>query len=135
MKMVVAYVDPDRFDTIRAALLGLGFPSLSALSAAGTAPEATVTTSYRGAVTEQHSRAKARLECIVGDDHASTVVDTVLAEGGERAFVFVVAVESAYPVDTVKLDEAEVPVGGGGATEICRGRACSAPGRHRSPAR
>jgi nitrogen regulatory protein PII len=105
MKMVVAYVDPDRFDGIRGSLLDLGFPSLSALSAAGTAPEATVTTSYRGAVTEQHSRPKSRLECVVGDDHAATVVDTVLEEGGERTFVFVVAVESAFPVDTIKADE------------------------------
>jgi nitrogen regulatory protein P-II 1 len=109
MKMVVGYVDPDRFEAIREALLDLGFPSLSALSAAGTTPEATVTTTYRGASTEQHSRAKSRLECIVGDEHASTVVDTVLTEGGERAFVFVVAVESAYPVDTIRSDEVAVP--------------------------
>ena len=106
MKMVVGYVDPDRFEAIREALLDLGFPSLSALTASGTVPEATVTTTYRGATMEQHSRAKARLECVVGDDHASTMVDTILAEGGDRTFVFVVPVESAYPEDTVKLDEA-----------------------------
>jgi len=110
MKMVVAYVPPERFDAIRQALLDLGFPSLSALSAAGTTPEATVTTTYRGATTEQHSRSKARVECVVGDENASTVVETVLAEGGEHTFVVVLAVESAYPLDTVKLDEAEVPV-------------------------
>jgi nitrogen regulatory protein P-II 1 len=110
MKMVVAYVAPERFEGIRTALLDLGFPSLSALSAAGTTPEATVTTTYRGAQTEQHSRLKSRLECVVGDDHASTVVETVLKEGGEHTFVFVVAVEGAYPLDTVKLDDAEVPV-------------------------
>jgi nitrogen regulatory protein PII len=110
MKMVVAYVAPERFEGIRKALLDLGFPSLSALSAAGTTPEATVTTTYRFAQTEQHSRVKSRLECVVGDDHAPTVVDTVLKEGGEHTFVFVVAVESAYPLDTVKLDDAEVPV-------------------------
>lgn len=108
MKMVVGYVAPDRFEDIRQALLDLGFPSLSALSAAGTTPEATVTTTYRGATTEQHSRAKARLECIVGDEHAPTIVDTVLELGGEHSFVFVVAVESAYPLDTIKLDGAEV---------------------------
>jgi len=111
MKMVVAYVDPSRFEAIREALLELGFPSLSALSAAGTSPEATVTTTYRGAATEQHSRPKARLECIVGDDHASTVVDTVLDEGGDRTFVFVVAVESAFPVDTIKAGDVAVPAG------------------------
>ena len=106
MKMVVGYVDPDRFEAIREALLGLGFPSLSALSASGTVPEATVTTTYRGATMEQHSRAKARLECVVGDEHATTMVDTILAEGGDRTFVFVVPVESAFPEDTVKLDDA-----------------------------
>jgi nitrogen regulatory protein PII len=106
MKMVVGYVAPERFEDIRKALLDLGFPSLSALSAAGTTPEATVTTSYRGATTEQHSRAKSRVECIVGDEHLATVVDTVIAEGGEHTFVFVVAVESAYPLDSVKTNAA-----------------------------
>src|SRR3954464_4581635 len=111
MKMVVGYVAPERFEDIRKALLDLGFPSLSALSAAGTTPEATVTTSYRGATTEQHSRAKARLECIVGDDHVQTVVENVIEGGGERTFVYVVAVESAYPLDTVTSDELPVAAG------------------------
>jgi nitrogen regulatory protein P-II 2 len=111
MKMVVAYVDPDRFEAIREALLGLGFPSLSALSAAGTVPEATVTATYRGTAVEQHSRPKARVECVVGDDHASTLVETVLSEGGERTFVVVLPVESAYPTDMVKMDEVAVPAG------------------------
>jgi nitrogen regulatory protein P-II 2 len=109
MKLVVGYVDPDRFEEIREALLGLGFPSLSALNAAGTVPEATVTATYRGAAIEQHSRAKARLECVVGAEHASTVVDTVLSAGGERTFVFVVPVESAYPADTIKSNGVAVP--------------------------
>ena len=51
MKLVVAYVDPQRFERIREVLLGLGFPSLSAVSPAGTVPAATVTTTYRGATT------------------------------------------------------------------------------------
>ena len=104
MKLVVAYVDPEHFEEIRESLLGLGFPSLSALSAAGTVPEATVTATYRGAAVEQHSRPKSRLECVVGDDHATTLVDTVIKIGGERTFVFVVPVETAYPVDTIKSD-------------------------------
>lgn len=105
MKMVVAYVDPERFEGIREDLLDLGFPSLSVLSAGGTVPEATLTATYRGAAIEQHSRPKARLECVVGDDHASTVVETVLKDGDDRSFVFVVPVEGAYPSETVKIDE------------------------------
>ena len=63
MKLVVAYIDPQKFEKVREVLLGLGFPSLSAVTAAGTVPEATVTTTYRGAQTEQHSRSKSRIEC------------------------------------------------------------------------
>ena len=111
MKMVVAYIDPMRFEEIRETLLSLGFPSLSAVSAAGTTPEATVTTTYRGATTEQHSRPKARVECVVGDEHTQTVVDAILEHGGERTFAFVVAVESAHPLDTIKLDEEAVTAG------------------------
>lgn len=113
MKMVVAYIDPDRFDGIRKTLLDLGFPSLSVMSAGGTVPDVTVTASYRGAAVEQHSRPKARFECVVGADHASTVVETVLNDGGERSFVFVVPVDAAYPAATVKADDAAVPVGSG----------------------
>jgi nitrogen regulatory protein PII len=69
-----------------------------------TSPEATLTATYRGAAVEQHSRPKARLECVVGADHASTVVETVIKDGGERSFVFVVPVESAYPAETIKTD-------------------------------
>src|SRR4051812_27238148 len=109
MKLVVAYIAPEHFDEIRQTLLALGIPSLSALNAAGTSPEPAITTVYRGAETEQYARANSRLECVVGDHHAPTVVDTVLELGGERAFVYVVEVESAYPIDSVKADQEAVP--------------------------
>ena len=102
MKMVVAYVEPERFEPIREDLLDLGFVSLSVLSANGSVPEATVSGSYRGATIERHLRPKVRLECVVGAEHASTVVDTVLEHGGERSFVYVTPVEQAHPVATVK---------------------------------
>ena len=66
---------------------------------------------YRGAAVEQHSRPKTRLECVVGADHASTVVETVLKDGDERSFVFVVPVEGAYPAETVKTDDVAAPAG------------------------
>jgi nitrogen regulatory protein PII len=105
MKMVVAYLDPERFETVREELLAQGMGTLSLMSATGSVPEATLSGSYRGTPIEGHSRSKARLECIVGDDHAATVVDVVLKNGGERSFVFVVAVEQAFPTETVMTDE------------------------------
>lgn len=109
MKLVVGYINPGRFEPIREALLSQGVPSVSATNSSGTTPEATVVTTYRNARSEQHARAKARVECVVGDEHAQTVVETLLSEGDDHTFVYVVDVENAFPLDTIKLDAPEVP--------------------------
>jgi len=111
MKMVVAYVDPERFEPIREELVDLGFGSLSVISANGSVPEATMSGSYRGASIERHLRPKARLECVVGAEHAPTVIDTVLKHGADRTFVFVVPVEEAHPAGTVKTGAVAVEAG------------------------
>ncbi len=108
MKVVVAYIEREAFEPIREELLESGFPSLSVLDASGSIPEATVSTSYRGAAIESHSRPKARVECVVGDEHVSTVMGTVLKHSGERTFVFVLPVEQAYPTETVTAAEEAV---------------------------
>jgi nitrogen regulatory protein P-II 1 len=105
MKMVVAYIERESFESIREELLGLGFSSISAWEASGSVPEPTVRATYRGTRIENHLRPKTRLECVVGDEQVPTVVDSVLRHATERRFVFVVAVEQAYPTDTVKSDE------------------------------
>ncbi|MET0510102.1 MAG: P-II family nitrogen regulator [Thermoleophilaceae bacterium] len=111
MKMVVAYVDPERFEGIRDDLAEEGFGTLSLLSATGSVPEATLSGSYRGAAVEGHTRPKARLECIVGAEYTDSVVDTVLKNGGERTFVFVLPVEQAHPVGSVKTEEVVAKTG------------------------
>jgi nitrogen regulatory protein P-II 1 len=102
MKMVVAYVDPDRFDEIREDLLELGFLSISVLSASGSTPEATVTGSYRGAKLERHLRPKSRIEAVVADEAVDTVVEAILGVAGEHKFVVVQPVDEAHPAELVK---------------------------------
>lgn len=104
MKMVVAYVERERFEPIREDLLELGFVSLSVSDASGSVPVPTTTGSYRGAKIERHLRPKTRIECVVGADHAPTVIDTVLKHGVERTFVVVLPVEQALPAATVKTE-------------------------------
>ena len=106
MKLVVAYIERETFEPIREELLALGFPSLSLLDASGSIPEPTVSGSYRGSAIEAHSRPKARVECVAGDEQIETVKETVLKHAGDRCFVFVIPVEQAYPTDTVNLAEA-----------------------------
>jgi nitrogen regulatory protein P-II 1 len=102
MKMVVAYVDPDRFEEIREGLLELGFLSISVLNASGSTPQATVTGSYRGAKLERHLRPKTRIEAVVADDAVPTVVETIVKVGGEHTFVVVQPVDEAHPAELVK---------------------------------
>jgi nitrogen regulatory protein PII len=102
MKMVVAYVDPDRFEEIREDLLELGFVSISVLNASGSTPQPTVTGSYRGAKLERHLRPKSRIEAVVADDAAATVVETIVKVGGEHTFVVVQPVDEAHPAELVK---------------------------------
>jgi nitrogen regulatory protein P-II 1 len=106
MKIVVGYVETEVVEPIRAELLAGGVLSLSVVAAKGSVPEPTVTGSYRGATMEQHLRPKARLECVVGDEQAETVVDTVSKYGGDRYFVFVTSIDSASPTGTVNLEPA-----------------------------
>lgn len=108
MKMVVGYIEREAFEPIREDLLELGFLSISSIDASGSVPEATVAGQYRGVAIERHARPKARLECVVGADHVSTVKETVLKHAPERSFLFVVPVEDAYPTETVKLDASAV---------------------------
>lgn len=102
LKMVVSYIDRDKFDPIRAELLELGFLSISVSDVSGSVPEPTVSGRYRGAAFEQHLRPKARMECVVGAEHTQTVVDTVLNVTDERVLVLVMGVEEAYPTTTIK---------------------------------
>ena len=102
MKMVVAYVDPDRFDEIREDLLELGFLSISVLNASGSTPEPTVTGSYRGAKLVRHLRPNSRLEAVVADDAVAAVTETIMRIGGEHCFVVVLPVDEAHPAELVK---------------------------------
>ena len=102
MKMVVAYVDPDRFDEIREDLLELGFLSISVLNASGSTPEATMTGSYRGAKIQRHLRPKSRIEAVVADEAVGTVVDAILGVAGDHKFVVVQPVDEAHPAELVK---------------------------------
>jgi nitrogen regulatory protein P-II 1 len=108
MKMVVAYIEREAFEPIREELLGLGFLSISAWEASGSTPEPTVTASYRGTDITTHLRPKTRMECVVGEEEVTTVVDTVLKHTDDKRFVFVVPVESVFPTDTVKAAETAV---------------------------
>lgn len=101
MKMVIAYVESDAFEPIREALIDVGIASISVLQAAGSVPDSVTKATYRGITVERHLRPKTRIECVVSDELADTVVETVLEHAADRRFVVVLDVGSAHPMASV----------------------------------
>ena len=97
MKLVVAYIDSAEFEPIRLELIELGIPSMSISDAGASLLDADVTGSYRGAAIESHVRPKVRLEAVVSDDAAPTLIETLLRHEGKGVFTFVLNVEQALP--------------------------------------
>ena len=78
MKMVVAYIRHEAFEPIRQDLLDAGFPSLSISEVKGSGRQKGITEHYRGSEIQIHLRPKLKLECVVEDGDAETVVSTIL---------------------------------------------------------
>jgi nitrogen regulatory protein PII len=109
MKKIEAYIRHEAFEPIRTELLQFGFPSLSIGEVKGSGRQKGVTERYRGAELTNYLRPKVKLECVVADRDAQTIVDTILKHGRTGAVgdgkVFVVPVEEAYRVRTGESGE------------------------------
>lgn len=104
MKMVVAYVRHEAFEPVREELLELGFPSLTVTEVKGSGRQKGIVETYRGAAVTNHLRPKIKIECVVEDSDAQTIVDTILkhARTGNvgDGKVFLMPVEQAWRVRT-----------------------------------
>jgi nitrogen regulatory protein PII len=78
MKMVVAYIRHEAFEPIREELLERGFPSLSITEVKGSGRQKGITEHYRGSAIAIHLRPKLRVECVVEDEDAQVIVDSIL---------------------------------------------------------
>jgi nitrogen regulatory protein P-II 1 len=109
MKKIEAYIRHEAFEPIRTELLQLGFPSLSIGEVKGSGRQKGITERYRGAELTNYLRPKVKLECVVADRDAQTIVDTVLKHGRTGAVgdgkVFVMTVDEAYRVRTGEAGE------------------------------
>ena len=67
MKLVVAYIRHEAFESIRQDLLEAGFPSLSITEVKGSGRQKGITEHYRGSEIAIHLRPKIKIECVVED--------------------------------------------------------------------
>ncbi|MBB4662662.1 P-II family nitrogen regulator [Conexibacter arvalis] len=109
MKLVVAYIRHEAFEPIRLELLELGFPSLTIIEVKGSGRQKGITEHYRGSSVTNYLRPKVKLECVVADGDAQTIVDTILKHARTGSIgdgkVFVIPVEQAYRIRTGESGE------------------------------
>lgn len=109
MKLVVAYIRHEAFEPIRLELLELGFPSLTIIEVKGSGRQKGITEHYRGSSVTNYLRPKIKVECVVADSDAQTIVDTILKHARTGSIgdgkVFVIPVEQAYRIRTGESGE------------------------------
>ncbi|MBA2505598.1 MAG: P-II family nitrogen regulator [Thermoleophilaceae bacterium] len=109
MKMVVAYIRHEAFESIRQDLLDAGYPSLSITEVKGSGRQKGITEHYRGSEIAIHLRPKLKIECVVDDASVSTITDTILKHGRTGSVgdgkIFILPVEEAIRIRTGEAGE------------------------------
>ena len=104
MKMVVAYIRHEAFETIRQDLLEACFPSLSITEVKGSGRQKAITEHYRGSELAVHLRPKLKLECVVDDKDVGLIKETILRHARTGSVgdgkLFLIPVEEAVRLRT-----------------------------------
>ncbi|MFB6160977.1 MAG: ammonium transporter [Haloferacaceae archaeon] len=112
IKMVTAYVRPDKLADVKEGLAGVGAPSLTVTDVSGRGSQPAKTGQWRGEEYTVDLHQKVKVECVVADIPARDVVDAIAEAGhtGEKGDgkVFVLPVESARQIRTGKEGPAAV---------------------------
>jgi nitrogen regulatory protein P-II 1 len=79
MKLVIAYVQPERVNSVKTALYEAKVTKMSISSSEGCGQQMGYEESYRGAVVEVNLLKKARFEIAVNDDFVEPTIDAIIA--------------------------------------------------------
>jgi nitrogen regulatory protein P-II 1 len=78
MKLIVAYIQPEKLNSVKQSLYGRDIFKLSVTNALGCGQQMGYHESYRGADVEVNLLKKLRLEIAVNDDYVKPTVDAVI---------------------------------------------------------
>jgi nitrogen regulatory protein PII len=106
VKLVMAYIRPDKLGDVKKALVDVGAPSITVTNVSGRGSQPARKGQYRGEEYTVDLHQKTKVECVVADIPAEDVVDAI-AEGAKTGEpgdgkVFVLPVESATQIRTGK---------------------------------
>ena len=104
IKLVMAYVRPDKLGDVKRALAEAGAPSLTVTDVSGRGSQPAKTGQWRGEEYVVDLHQKVKVECVVADVPAEDVVEAIreAAHTGEKGDgkIFVLPVEDAIQVRT-----------------------------------
>jgi nitrogen regulatory protein P-II 1 len=104
MKMVQAIIEPFKLDAVKNAIGEVGATGLTISEIKGIGRQRH-TELYRGAEYRLDLAAKVKIELVVDDEMVDRVVQAIFSEAGNDGKIFVLAVEEAIRVRTVKRGE------------------------------
>jgi nitrogen regulatory protein PII len=97
LKVVVTYIDSEKFDAVRQDLGESGITHLAAITAGSATPEPFAPAPYRGSPYTITLTEKTRLEFVVHADHLAAAREAIFRHSGPKTFMFVLPVEEALP--------------------------------------
>lgn len=104
IKMVVAYIRPDKLSNVKQGLAEVGSPSLTVTNVSGRGSQPVKTGQWRGEEYTVDLHEKVKVECVINDSPAEDVIDTIAdaAHTGEPGDgkVFVLPIEKAHQIRT-----------------------------------
>ncbi|MEZ4268132.1 MAG: P-II family nitrogen regulator [Myxococcota bacterium] len=104
MKLVVAYIQPERLNAVKQSLAEAEVFKMSVTNALGCGQQRGYNESYRGNIVEVNLLKKVRLEIGVNDDFVQTTIDAIIkgARTGEigDGKIFVTPLEQAIRIRT-----------------------------------
>jgi nitrogen regulatory protein PII len=125
VKKIEAFIRHEAFEPIRSELLDKGLPSLSISEVKGSGRQKGLVEAYRGSTPTVSVRPKLKLEVVVSDADAGTVIETIIrhARSGSAGDgkIFVLPVEEAIRIRTG--DQGEVALQAHSDQEIAAGAA------------
>ena len=109
MKLIVAYIQPEKLNDVKQALYEKEIYKLSVTNALGCGQQKGYHESYRGAGIEVNLLKKVRIEIAVNEDFLDTTINTVMeaARTGNigDGKIFVIALENCYRIRTGESGE------------------------------
>lgn len=104
MKLVIAYIQPERLHDVKKALSDVGVARMSVANALGCGQQRGFTESYRGSEFEVQLLKKIRIEIAVNDNYLERTRDAIIAGARTGNFgdgvIFVVDLGECYRIRT-----------------------------------